>query len=59
MFEDANTPKPRYEKLAKHATLCFSVEDVLTFLGRKLYGDYWVHSELLRCWDSVADLISS
>lgn len=40
MFEDANALQPLYEKLVKHATLCFSAEDVLTFLGRKLHGNY-------------------
>jgi hypothetical protein len=40
MFQDAATLQPLYEKLVKHATLCFSAEDVLTFLGRKLHGNY-------------------
>lgn len=40
MFEDAKALKPLYEKLVKHATLCFSAEDVLAFLGRKLHGNY-------------------
>lgn len=40
MFQDAATLKPLYEKMVKHATLCFSAEDVLTFLGRKLHGNY-------------------
>ena len=40
MFESAKALQPLYEKLVKHATLCFSAEDVLTFLGRKLHGNY-------------------
>jgi hypothetical protein len=40
MFQDAAALSPLYEKLVKHATLCFSAEDVLTFLGRKLHGNY-------------------
>jgi hypothetical protein len=37
MFADRSTLKPLYQELLKHATLCFSAEDVLTFLGRKLH----------------------
>jgi len=40
MFKDRSALKLLYEKLAKHATLCFSAEDVLTFLGRKLHGNF-------------------
>jgi hypothetical protein len=40
MFESPASLKPLYEKLVKHATLCFSAEDVLTFLGRKLHGSF-------------------
>ncbi len=40
MFKNAATLSPLYDKLVKHATLCFSAEDVLTFLGRKLHGNY-------------------
>ena len=29
-----------YPNLLQHATLCFSAEDVLTFLGRKLHGNF-------------------
>jgi hypothetical protein len=29
-----------YDKLLKHATTCFSAEDVMTFLGRKLNGHF-------------------
>jgi len=37
MFKDRLTLRPLYQELLKHATLCFSAEDVLTFLGRKLH----------------------
>ena len=37
LFNDAAALKPVYDKLVKHATLCFSAEDILTFLGRKLH----------------------
>jgi hypothetical protein len=40
MFQDRASLKPLYEKLLNHATLCFSAEDVLTFLGRKLHGGF-------------------
>jgi len=40
MFTDRATLKPLYQELLKHATLCFSAEDVLTFLGRKLHGSF-------------------
>ncbi len=40
MFRDRATLKPLYEKLLRHATLCFGAEDVLTFLGRKLHGGF-------------------
>jgi hypothetical protein len=38
LFKDRASLKGLYEKLLRHATLCFSAEDVLTFLGRKLHG---------------------
>jgi hypothetical protein len=38
MFTDRATLKPLYQELLRHATLCFSAEDVLSFLGRKLHG---------------------
>jgi hypothetical protein len=38
MFTDRATLKPLYQELLNHATLCFSAEDVLSFLGRKLHG---------------------
>jgi hypothetical protein len=40
MFTDRATLKPLYQELLKHATLCFSAEDVLSFLGRKLHGRF-------------------
>jgi hypothetical protein len=40
MFIDRATLKPLYQELLRHATLCFSAEDVLTFLGRKLHGRF-------------------
>ena len=40
MFKDRATLKALYQELLKHATLCFSAEDVLTFLGRKLHGRF-------------------
>ena len=40
MFKDRASLKGLYQKLLWHATLCFSAEDVLTFLGRKLHGSF-------------------
>lgn len=40
MFTDRATLRPLYQQLLNHATLCFSAEDVLTFLGRKLHGRF-------------------
>jgi hypothetical protein len=40
MFTNPSALKPLYQELLKHATLCFSAEDVLTFLGRKLHGRF-------------------
>jgi len=40
MFQSPAALQPLYEKLVKHASTCFSAEDVLTFLGRKLHGNY-------------------
>ncbi len=37
LFRDAESLKRPYEQLLKHATLCFSAEDILTFLGRKMH----------------------
>jgi hypothetical protein len=45
LFEDRAALKDLYSKLLQHATLCFSAEDVMTFLGRKLNGNF--HGEVL------------
>ena len=46
MFKDQASLKPLYKELLQHALLCFSAEDVLTFLGRKLHGGF--HGEILN-----------
>lgn len=38
MFKNPAVLAGLYDKLLKHATTCFSAEDVMTFLGRKLTG---------------------
>jgi len=40
MFDSPETLQPLYEQLVNHATLRFTAEDVLTFLGRKLTGNF-------------------
>jgi hypothetical protein len=40
MFRSPAALEPLYDKLVKHASTCFSAEDVLKFLGRKLHGNY-------------------
>jgi len=52
MFRDRATLKPLYEQLLRHATLCFSAEDVMTFLGRKLHGGFQgeVQSDFTTRW---------
>lgn len=40
MFRSAADRKDLYENMLKHAVLCFGAEDVLTFLGRKLNGNF-------------------
>lgn len=40
LFKDRAALKGLYGKLLEHATLCFGAEDVLTFLGRKLTGQF-------------------
>jgi len=40
LFEDRAALKDLYTKLLRHATVCFSAEDVMTFLGRKLNGNF-------------------
>jgi len=36
LFRNPQALQSLYPRLLRHATLCFSAEDVLTFLGRKL-----------------------
>jgi hypothetical protein len=52
MFRDRATLQPLYEQLLRHATLCFSAEDVMTFLGRKLHGGFQgeVQSDFTKRW---------
>jgi hypothetical protein len=40
LFPDRASLQPLYGQLVKHSTLCFSAEDVLGFLGRRLHGLY-------------------
>ena len=40
MFHSPAALEPLYDKLVKHASTCFSAEDILQFLGRKLHGNY-------------------
>jgi len=40
MFDSPATLHPLYKQLVNYATLRFSAEDVLTFLGRKLTGNF-------------------
>jgi len=40
MFDSPLTLQPFYKQLVNHTTLRFSAEDVLTFLGRKLTGNF-------------------
>lgn len=40
MFETPGELRSLYTKLQRHATVCFSAEDILTFLGRKLSGQF-------------------
>lgn len=37
MFKDREALQSLYPRLLRHASLCFSAEDVLTFLGRRLH----------------------
>jgi hypothetical protein len=50
IFPDRHALGPLYDRLLQHATLCFSAEDVLTFLGRKLHGRFQgeVHNDLKK-----------
>jgi hypothetical protein len=38
LFEDAHALGKLYSKLVQHASLCFTAEDVLGFLGRRVHG---------------------
>jgi len=40
MFKDRPSLHLIYDKLLKHSIQCFSAEDVLTFLGRKMHGNF-------------------
>jgi hypothetical protein len=40
LFKDRATLKELYRALARHASLCFSAEDLMGFLGRKLHGAF-------------------
>jgi hypothetical protein len=40
MFKDRNSLEALFPKLLKHAAVCFSAEDVLTFLGRRLHPNF-------------------
>lgn len=40
MFKDCSTLRRLYLKLLYHAVLAFSAEDILSFLGKKLYGQF-------------------
>ncbi len=37
LFKDRDTLQPLYRRLLEHATLAFSAEDILNFLGKKLH----------------------
>ena len=40
MFTSPHALKALYENLLRHTVLCFSPQDILTFLGRKLHGNF-------------------
>ncbi len=40
LFEDPCALAPLHKKLQRHATVCFSADDVLTFLGRKYNANF-------------------
>jgi hypothetical protein len=52
LFEDRAALKGLYAQLLRHATVCFSAEDVMTFLGRKLNGNFQgeVLTDFKRRW---------
>jgi hypothetical protein len=55
LFEDRAALKGLYAPLLRHATVCFSAEDVMTFLGRKLNGNFQgeVLTDLKRRWQGA------
>jgi hypothetical protein len=40
LFKDRTSLKDLYQKLLRHSTVCFGAEDVMTFLGKKLNGNF-------------------
>jgi hypothetical protein len=52
IFKDRASLKVLYQQLLKHATVCFSAEDVLSFLGKKLHGNFTgeVHTHYKKRW---------
>jgi len=52
LFKDRAALKDLYPQLLQHATVCFSAEDVLTFLGKKLNGNFQgdVMNSLKKRW---------
>ena len=52
LFRDCASLARLYPRMLEHATLHFSAEDVLTFLGRKLHGQFAgeVRNECKRRW---------
>jgi hypothetical protein len=55
LFEDRAALKDLYSKLLQHATVCFSAEEVMTFLGRKLNGNFQgeVLTDCKRRWQGA------
>jgi hypothetical protein len=52
LFKDPASLKDLYQRLLRHSTVCFSAEDVMTFLGRKLHGNFRgeVSNDYTRRW---------
>lgn len=40
LFKDVSSVHSIYDKLLRHSIECFSAEDVLTFLSRKMHGNF-------------------
>jgi len=55
LFRSRAELQPLYQKLVQHATLAFSAEDVMTFLGRKLTGHFagQIVNDLKKRWPGV------